>query len=425
MSDEKPVLKETRIKIARYEKIVEISTWVIVIAIIFGVRLLPQDPMSDANTYYLVGAIVSFALIYYLVIYKYFPRPKRLYIKDIADIILIGVLILLMKDWGQYFFVLFFLPIAAAALSLEFINALLIATIASVFVVFEIFLGSQDLLTTANQTYEGMWQIGLIILMTVFCRILAIQIRQEKSAKEESLAYQKVLKEEAKRQKELLSLTSHQLNTPLSIIRGFSSMLNDGSLGKLSPEQKDAVQEIHTNTKRMAHLGSEILSISYIQSGKVDLNLKDYQLEELLQHCINQVKIVMAKKDVIIKYDKPQKLPTVSIDVDKMSQVIYNLIDNALKYTLKGTIKITCQKVDKDIKVLVKDEGIGIKKEDFDNLFQPFFRGKNILELDNKGTGLGLYIGRLIIEKHKGKIWAESLDSGQGSTFGFTIPIKE
>lgn len=418
-----PKWSQVRGKINRYESIIEISTWVVIIAIIFGIRFLPEKQVDDTKSYLLIGGIISFALIYYLIIYKYFSRDKRLYLKDISDILLIGILIHLLKDWGQYFYALFFLPIAAAALSLEFINALLIAVIACLFVVFEIFLGAQDLYPQSGELAQGVWQIGLILLITIFCRVLAMQVRQERIAKEESLANQKVLEEEAKRQKEFLSLTSHQLLTPLSMIRGFASMLHYGTLGKLSTKQQEAVGEIYISARRMAHLTSELLSISRIQSGKLELKLKPASMEETVQQCLNQFKQALPKKNVRLEFIKPEKLQSILMDQEKIIQVIYNFINNAIRYTNKGVIKISCQQDDNWTTVKVADPGIGIAPEDFDKLFQPFFRGKNILELDNKGTGLGLYISRLIIEKHGGKIWAESPGPHQGASFIFSLPM--
>lgn len=417
-----PILADARTKINRYEKIIEISTWAIIIFIIFGIQLIPNRTVDDTKAYLLIGAIIAFALIYYLIIYKYFPRSKRLYFKDIADIVLIGSLIIILKDWGQYFYALFFLPIAAAALSLEFINALLIATIACLFVVFEIFLGSQGLYPQSGQIYQGVWQIGLILLITIFCRLLAIQLRQERIAKEESIANQKVLEEEAKRQKEFLSMTSHQLLTPLSIIRGFASMLHYGNLGELNPKQKDAATEIYAGTKRMVNLVSELLSISRIRSGKFECRLENGQLEELIQDCVNQFNSGLPQKKVKLEFNKSHLKP-VSMDKEKIRQVIYSLFDNAIKYSSKGTVKISCQQTKEWTTVTIKDQGVGIKKEDFDKLFQPFFRGNNILELDNKGTGLGLYIARLLIEQHHGKIWAESQGPEKGATFSFSLPM--
>lgn len=418
-----PAWSDLRNKVNRYEKIVEISTWAVIIAIIFGTRFLPQKQIDETKGYILVGVIISFALIYYLIIHRYFPRSKRLYLKDISDILLIGILIHLLKDWGQYFYALFFLPIAAATLSLEFINALLIAVVASLFVVFEIFLGAQGLYPQSGELAQGAWQIGLILLITIFCRVLAMQVRHERLAKEESLAEQKVLEEEAKRQKEFLSLTSHQLYTPLSMIRGFASMLYNGTFGKLTDKQQEAIEEIYLNSKRMVSLVSELLSISRIQSGQIPLHLEDCRIENLIEETVRQFQKAQPKKGVRLEYEKPANFKPLRIDKEKIRQVLYSLLDNALKYTPQGKIRITSQQSEKETVVKVQDEGAGIKTEDFNKLFQPFFRGKNILELDNKGTGLGLYIARLLVEQHHGKIWAESAGAKRGATFTFTLPM--
>ena len=419
-------MEKNPVKIQSYERIVEITTWTIMVLIIFGVRFLPIKLLDTSQVYILIGAIISFVLLYYLVIYKYFSREKRFYLKTIADIVLIGVLIHVLKDYGQYFFALYFLPIAAAALELEFINALIIATVASIFVAFEVFLGSQDLLPKTAELYQGAWEIGLILLMTIFCRALALEIRQERSAKEEAQARQKVLEEEAGRQKEFLSLTSHQLYTPLSIIRGFISTLHEKKYGQLNPKQTDAINEVYANTKRMTALVSELLSISRIQTGAFELKLEKCQLEDLIENIIKQFKESQPKKNVELIFHKDSLQPLL-IDNDKIRCVINNLIDNALKYTGKGKIEVVVEQNTEQTTLKVIDQGIGIKEEDFDKLFQAFFRGKNILELDNSGTGLGLYIARLIVEKHGGKIWAENnppAGGRKGATFGFNIPNK-
>jgi len=411
-------------KLFRYEKLVEVTTWIIVILIIFGVRFLPQKLIDNGQVYYLIGGIAAFALLYYLLVYKYFSRTNRLYLKSIADIVLIGVLIHLLKDNGQYFFALYFLPIAAAALSLEFINALLIATIASLFVIFEVFLGSMDLLPRNNlSVYQGALQIGMILLITVFCRFMAVQLREEKRARDEALAKQKALEEESKKEKEFMSLTSHQLYTPLSIIRGFSAMLYEKKLGELNPKQQEAMIEIHDSTKRMVALVSELLSISRIETGAFRLEKKVTDIKKILENITNQINKTKENKTVGISLDCPEELAKISIDADKIRQVVYNLVDNALKYGKGKQIKIACKQDDLETTISVTDVGVGIPKEDFEKLFQPFFRGKTILELDNKGTGLGLYIARLIIEKHGGRIWAESI-IGKGSTFNFSLPNK-
>lgn len=403
----------------RLERTIEIFTWLVMILVIFGVRFLPQDPMNNTMTYYLIGGILGFALLYYLVIYKFFSKTNRLYLKSIADIILIGILIHLLKDYGQFFYALYFLPIAAAALSLEFVSALLMATLASLIVALEIFLGAQEILPTTTPLYSGIWQIGFILFITIFCRFLAIQLKQEQTLKEESLVKQKSLEKEAAREKEFLSLTSHQLYTPTSIIRGFASLLKENDWGKLSPKQQDAVEEIYNSSKRMADLVSELLSISRIQAGGMILKPVATDIKSLLENIAKQMSQTRPNQN--IKLEIKGSLQEIVIDPERIRDVVSNLVSNAMKYGRDSEIKIIAEQNDTETKIAVSDSGVGIPPEDFEKLFQPFFRGQNILELDNKGTGLGLYIARLIVEKHGGKIWAES-KINEGSRFIFTLP---
>lgn len=347
-----------------------------------------------------------------------------MYVKDIADIVLIGVLIHLLKDYGQFFFALYFLPIAAAALTMEFISALIIATFASVFVIFEIFLNSYSLLPEGGSNYfQGIWQIGLILLITIFCRFLAVQLREEKRQKEEALARQKLLEEEALREKDFMSLTAHQLYTPLSIIRGFSSMLNDATFGKLNPKQQDAATEIYQSTKRMVALVAELLDISRVQTGKIKLHYAPVNPSDLIRDIIANFSHISENKKVTVTANILDNPAPIEMDSDKIRQVIYNLIDNALKYTREGEIKVSFVQDPKQTTFSVKDSGVGIPSQDHEKIFEPFFRGKNILELDNKGTGLGLYIAKLIIQKHGGRIWFTSKEN-LGTTFSFSVPNK-
>lgn len=406
----------------KYGKMIEGATWIIVIAIIFGVKLLPAQPINDTATYILVGAISAFALLYYLVIYKYFSKSNRIYLKNIADVVLIGVLIILLKDYGQYFFALYFLPLAAAALSLQFINALLIATIATLFVVFNIFLGAYGLLPQTSSFLQGLWQIILIIVITVFCRFMAIELKQKEDIEKEALSKQKALEEESKKEKEFLILASHQLYTPLSIIRGFSAMLSDKSLGELSLKQQKAAKEIYNNIVRMTKLVTELLSITKIQSGEFRIDPEPTDLRHLLTSVYEDFRQTTTNKKVEMKIDLENNLREISADSDKIRQACTNLIDNALKYTTSGHVTLSARQNNKETIISIIDTGIGIRQEDNEKIFQPFFRGKNILELDNRGTGLGLYIARLIIESHGGKIWYES--SSKGTTFCFSIPYE-
>lgn len=408
----------------RFERWAELITWSVMILVLIFLRLLPQQIVANDTTYYLIGSIVGFALLYYLVIYRVFSRTKRLWIKDISDVIIISILIIVAKDYGIYFYSLYFLPIAAAALVLGTIDSLLIAALACIFIVFEIFLNAEQILPESPQLFLGIWQIGFIVLMTLFCRFLALQVRQERQAREEAVARTKALEEIEKREREFMTLTSHQLFTPLSIIRGFASLLHHDEKKRLTPKQQDYSQEIYSNTRRMIDLVSELLSISRIRSEQVKLKLSPTHIETLINHVIEQLKPNATKKKLSLEFKKPAKpLPAIKIDPLRLEQAIYNLVDNAIKFTDQGEVTISAKATAIELIVKVTDSGRGIAPEDQVKLFEPFFRGKNILELEKEGTGLGLYIAKTIVEKHQGKIWTES-EVGKGSTFNFSLPIE-
>jgi signal transduction histidine kinase len=170
----------------------------------------------------------------------------------------------------------------------------------------------------------------------------------------------------------------------------------------------------------MTNLVEVLLSISRIQSGKYKINLAKTDLKSLLESINKQFTQTQLKPGLQIEMELPKELEEVMIDQDKIRQVISNLVDNAVKYSDKGKIKINVQQYQKETLISVSDDGKGVSKEDRDKLFEPFFRGTNILEIDNRGTGLGLYIARLIINHHKGKIWLEPKE--KGAEFKFSLP---
>lgn len=413
-------MTESKNKVHKYDRLIEIFTWAVMVAVIFGTRFIPQDYIATNDAYLFIGIIVAFALLYYLVIYKYVARSKRIYLKTIADIVLIGILIHLMKDSGRSFFALYFLPIAAAALSLELLNALIIAAVACVFVVSEILLSSQTGAPPTGNYYQGIWEIGMILFLTIFCHFLASQIKYERQLKEESQAREKAMKEEAEKEKEFISLTSHQLYTPISIIRGFSSMLTNGSLGKLTEKQKDAIDKIYNNSKRMVNLITELLTVSRIQTKSFKINPTKTDISKIVSEVIDEIDQTKDKKTVKLEMEIGHLEP-VFLDPDKIRQVLCNLISNSIKYTSAGKIVLKITQDDMNTNFQIIDKGAGIREEDKEKIFQPFFRGKNILELDNKGTGLGLYIAKMIVETSGGKIGFSSKEK-EGSTFYFNLP---
>jgi signal transduction histidine kinase len=222
---------------------------------------------------------------------------------------------------------------------------------------------------------------------------------------------------------EFLSLASHQLRTPLSAIKGYLSMVLEGSFGKLQTETEDALKSIYQSNERLIALVNDLLNITRIEAGKLEYHPKKIDFEKLVEEVIKELEMAAKNKGLELK-QKLAKLPLINIDPDKIRQVLMNLIDNALKYTEKGSVIVYAQKVDGYVLVEIKDTGIGISKDKTKSLFEWFSRGKGALRLDSGGFGLGLYIAKKIIEKANGRIWAESRGENEGSTFAFSLPIK-
>lgn len=405
----------------KYEKIYEISSWLLILIIIFTIRFFPTKLIESEDFYYVIGGFLSFLILYYYLIWKHFPREKRLYVKDVAEVIIIGILIIFAKNLGIYFFSLFLLPIVAAALTLNVARSILIVILACSFVAFETLLFHEGELP---QFYLGFWQLLVLIIITIFCRFLALEVRHRREAEEEARIRALQLEEAERLRKEFVALTAHQLFTPLSIIRGFVSLLVSEDLGKLTDKQKGPVSQIYENVKKMIRLVSELLTASRIERDKPPLKLEERQLEGIIAKITGLMKTEADNKKLYLRFERPKKLlPLIKVDADKIEHVLYNLIDNGIRYTKKGGVVIKMEQKKDEIIISVKDTGLGIPSDYMDRLFQPFFRGENILELEKKGTGLGLFIAKSLIDKHQGRIWAESKE-GKGSTFYFSLPIK-
>jgi len=224
---------------------------------------------------------------------------------------------------------------------------------------------------------------------------------------------------------EFLSITSHQLRTPLSAIKGYLSMLEEGDFGKLSKKQADIMGILLRNSERLIRLINIFLNISRIESGRLKITKSPNDLNKLINDIIKSLQIEADQKHIHLDF-KPIELPMLPFDSDKLSDVILNLVDNAIKYTpLGGTVAIAAKLKDNYMVVSVHDNGIGIAYEELDQLFEKFRRGKEINKVDTSGNGLGLYIAKKIIEGHGGNIWAESEGENKGSIFKFTLPLTD
>ncbi len=228
-----------------------------------------------------------------------------------------------------------------------------------------------------------------------------------------------------KAKSEFLSIASHQLRTPISSLKGYLSMILDGDYGKIPIKIKRILNGLFESSARLSRTINIFLDVSRIEDGKFHLAKKSTNIDSLIISVLEELKNEAQQKGLQLKYQKScQKKDLFSlIDSAKIREVILNLIDNALKYTKKGTVLINliCQK--KNLKFSVQDKGIGIVAEDLPLLFKKFVRGKGASNIYTGGSGLGLFVAQKIIEDHQGRIWVESKGKNKGSTFSFSLPI--
>ncbi|GAV25727.1 PAS domain-containing sensor histidine kinase [Carboxydothermus islandicus] len=227
-----------------------------------------------------------------------------------------------------------------------------------------------------------------------------------------------------KMRSEFIANVSHELRTPLTSIKGFLETLLDGALEDKTIA-KHFLQIMNSETERLTRLIDDLLSLSKIEAKKVDFAPKPLMLQELVQKMKLLFKSRLEEKELSFIISLPENLPLVLADGDMISQVLINLIDNAIKYTpAGGKIEVSADVKGSWVEVVVKDTGIGIPEESQKRIFERFYRVDKARSRELGGTGLGLAIVKHIIELHNGKVWVKS-KVGEGSAFGFTVPIAQ
>ena len=220
---------------------------------------------------------------------------------------------------------------------------------------------------------------------------------------------------------QFLANMSHELRTPLNVIIGFSELMLDGVPGEINKEQRQCLDDTLSSGKHLLDLINDILDLSKIESGKIKLRLTDVVLTDVLEGLRRTMTPILAPRKQSLDIEVEKGLPPVHADKAKVKQVLLNLLSNATRFTPDGgKLKIEAVRKGGWCHVSVVDNGIGMKKEDQERIFEPFHQLDNPLTREKGGAGLGLAVARQIIEKHGGKIWVES-EYGKGSRFSFTL----
>ncbi len=235
----------------------------------------------------------------------------------------------------------------------------------------------------------------------------------------------KKLRELDQTKDEFVSMASHQLRTPLTSVKGYLSMVLDGDAGELKPAQKQLLDQAYISTQRMVYLIADLLNLSRLKTGKFMINPQPTNLAHMIEGEIHQIEQTARASDLKVSFMCDPSIPDLMLDDMKTRQVIMNFIDNAIYYTPKGgNIEVYLEKEDGKAIFKVSDSGIGVAKEDQKELFGKFFRAGNARKARPDGTGLGLYMAKMVIDAQGGKILFSSQE-GKGSTFGFSFDIEQ
>lgn len=329
--------------------------------------------------------------------------------------------------YSPLFILPLFIFIGGAIIRYQLFNIKVAATELLIFVI--LIINLVHLLTTKT-IFGFILFLGQTIFILIFGFLLIRSVLKEISTRKniEQLVKKleitnKQLKQVDKFKSEFLSIASHQLRTPLSILKGYLSEAREGDFGPFTETQEKLIEKLSVTTERLIGLVEELLDISRLEKGKVEYHFAINNIELLVKEIFEELKPKAESKKLNFVLNMPDKpLSKIKFDYKKMYEVIYNIIDNAIKYTEQGSVIVEVKQINSLITINVTDTGIGISTEELSKLFEKFFRGSRVSQLYTEGTGLGLYYAKKVVEDHQGKIYATSPGIGKGSTFHIELP---
>jgi signal transduction histidine kinase len=227
----------------------------------------------------------------------------------------------------------------------------------------------------------------------------------------------------SKYKSQFLASMSHELRTPMNAVLGYTRMLLMNVYGELPEKVRDVHQRIDKSGRHLLGLINDVLDFSKIEAGQLNLTINPFSIKEVIHAVVTGTQSLATEKNLALKITVPADLPGVSGDERRISQVLLNLVGNAIKFTDTGEVRIDAALENGVLAVSVSDTGPGIPPSDMENIFEEFRQAEGSLAQRKGGTGLGLAIAKKIVEMHGGRIWVES-EVGQGSKFTFTLPIK-
>jgi PAS domain S-box-containing protein len=276
------------------------------------------------------------------------------------------------------------------------------------------------------QTTDGQ-QVEVEFISNVYTvdhqKVIQCNIRDITDRKLAEREIEEELRQTIEMKLDFISMVSHELRTPLTVIKEGIALTADGSAGEINEEQKELLGLSKRNVDRLAKFINDVLDFQKLETGRMKINAQPNDINEIIRAVYEMMTLATKETGIDILLELDDRLPKVAFDSDKITQVLTNLLDNAVKFTEKGNIVIKTSEKNGMIQVSVSDTGCGIKKTDLSRAFGRFEQLTAGGDRKTGGTGLGLAICKGIIERHNGKIWVDSV-FGKGSKFTFTLPIN-
>jgi signal transduction histidine kinase len=437
-----------------------VIVWVLSLTpfIIADVKTLPHSAGFFEGVALDYGSLFYFVIVYYLASFFYIlflmvaghrnaPKKTKIQMRYffvgtmlfaffglITNLILPAFNIFTFNGVGPLFSTVLVAFISYAILKHGFLNVKVIGTELFIFFIwFFILIRTIISDTPQDQVINGSLLLLTIVAGIFLIRSVKIEVRQreeiEKLAKDLQIANTR-LNKISMLKTEFVSLATHQLRSPLTAIKGYVSMILEGSYGPVNEQMKEPLKRVFNSTGTLTQVVQDFLDVSRIEQGSMKYDMKALSFKDLTEEVINEQSPNAKNIDIAFSFDFEKDDESgarylVYGDRSKLKQVVSNLIDNALKYTKRGFVKVRLSYTSNTVVLEVTDSGMGIDEKTLSALFQKFERADGADEVNVQGTGLGLYIAKQIIEAHGGTIRASSGGHGQGSTFSVELKRKE
>lgn len=415
--------------------------------------------VPDAGPLYIFYAIYFFSLVIYslyVVLEKIKESTDKIQIERYKYMILFTIfgfagggsvfLLTFNINIPPYPIILFSLYPAVSGYAIFRYQLFNVKVITTEILVFVIWISLLIRILLSNSLFDRLVNIGLLIFMNIAGVLLIrsvmkeIALRErveglandlEKTNNELSTINSKLgvannkLKELDQLKSEFLSLATHQIRAPLTAIKGYASLILEGDYGKVTPQVESAVKNIFESCQNLVLIVGDFLDISRIEQGRMKYEMADFDIVVITKDIIEKLRPNIESSGLTVSFESIVDKQIVCLDQNKIRQVVGNIIDNSIKYTKEGGIKVSISIEDAFVKISVKDTGIGISQDDIPKLFAKFVRAKDASKTNVIGTGLGLYIAKQMVEAQGGRVYVQSEGLGKGSDFIIMLPIKK